>query len=77
MEEAKKMKCYKRLMYKQFVQVSGLSLIHSWIQHGFPALAAWKEVWDEMAVERSDWALKLAYTKPLNLFEGFLPCLLP
>ena len=25
MEEAKKMKCYKRLMYKQFVQVSGLS----------------------------------------------------
>ena len=24
MEEAKKMKCYKRLMYKQFVQVSGL-----------------------------------------------------
>ena len=25
MEEAKKMKCYKRLMNKQFVQVSGLS----------------------------------------------------
>ena len=25
MEEAKKIKCYKRLMYKQFVQVSGLS----------------------------------------------------
>ena len=24
MEEAKKMKCYKRLIYKQFVQVSGL-----------------------------------------------------
>ena len=24
MEEAKKMKCYKRLMFKQFVQVSGL-----------------------------------------------------
>ena len=24
MEEAKKMKCYKRLVYKQFVQVSGL-----------------------------------------------------
>ena len=24
MEEAKKMKCYKRLMYKQFAQVSGL-----------------------------------------------------
>ena len=23
-EEAKKMKCYKRLIYKQFVQVSGL-----------------------------------------------------
>ena len=25
MEEAKKMKCYKRLTYKKFVQVSGLS----------------------------------------------------
>ena len=24
MEEAKKVKCYKRLIYKQFVQVSGL-----------------------------------------------------
>ena len=24
-EEAKKMKCYKRLIYKQFVQISGLS----------------------------------------------------
>ena len=24
MEEAKKMNCYKRLIYKQFVQVSGL-----------------------------------------------------
>ena len=24
MEEAKKMKCYKRLIYKQFVQISGL-----------------------------------------------------
>ena len=24
MKEAKKMKCYKRLIYKQFVQVSGL-----------------------------------------------------
>ena len=24
MEEAKKIKCYKRLIYKQFVQVSGL-----------------------------------------------------
>ena len=24
MEEAKKMKCYKRLIYKQFFQVSGL-----------------------------------------------------
>ena len=24
MEEAKKMKCYRRLLYKQFVQVSGL-----------------------------------------------------
>ena len=24
MEEAKKMKCYKRLIFKQFVQVSGL-----------------------------------------------------
>ena len=24
MEEAKKMKCYKRLIYKQFLQVSGL-----------------------------------------------------
>ena len=23
-EEAKKMKCYKRLIYKQFVQISGL-----------------------------------------------------
>ena len=25
MEKAKKMKCYKRQIYKQFVQVSGLS----------------------------------------------------
>ena len=24
MEEAKKMKCYKRLIYKKFVQISGL-----------------------------------------------------
>ena len=24
MEEAKKMKCYKRLIYKQFVQIAGL-----------------------------------------------------
>ena len=25
MEEAKKMKCYKRLIYKQFVQIAGLN----------------------------------------------------
>ena len=28
MEEAKKMKCYKRLIYKQFVQASGLCVAH-------------------------------------------------
>ena len=27
MEEAKKMKCYKRLIYKQFVQVSGIQFL--------------------------------------------------
>ena len=32
MEEAKKMKCYKRLIYKQFVQISGLYGPHSfWV----------------------------------------------
>ena len=42
MEEAKKMKCYKRLMYKQFVQVSGLcsQQFRSYLQKCFTQL--WK-----------------------------------
>ena len=29
MEEAKKIECYKRLIYKQFVQISGLIVAHN------------------------------------------------
>ena len=40
MEEAKKMKCYERLIFKQFVQVSGLcgSQFQSYLPKRFPHL---------------------------------------
>ena len=37
-QEAKKMKCYKRLMYKQFVQVSGLCCPQSYLSKRFTHL---------------------------------------
>ena len=37
MEKAKKIKCYKRLIYKQFVQVSGLSTVSEFFAETFHA----------------------------------------
>ena len=58
MEEAKKMKCYKRLIYKQFVQVSGLC--------GPQFLSYLPKRFTHLCMETSHWCSVLVWPPEIN-----------
>ena len=82
MEEAKKMKCYKRLKYKRFVQVSGLCgpKFLSYLPKRFMHLcrALWRRhigvpFWStNMAAGNQQKRLEFTFSKKLFLFTGEL-----
>ena len=70
MEEAKKMKCYKRLIYKQFFQVSGLCGLQFLIELSMETAYWCTELVPSMAAGNQQKQLEFTFSTKYRCFRS-------